>query len=127
MNCSQCTVWLDLAAQLIGNVSFPGKTDGLHFPEKFVLANDGTHDFGATGGHVTVSTPPLHSRSAYILEGKGPSHFRPSEADISNLRQVMAEMWSLVTPQYFVGSLYSTFTLTVCLMRGERRAKVAIQ
>ena len=127
LNCTQCTVWLDLAAQIIGNVSFPEKTRGLAFPEKFVLANDGTHDFRATQGHITASVPTLQSNLAYFHEGKGPHHYMPSAADISNLRQVMAELWSLVTPQYFVGSLYSSFTLTACLMRGEWRAKVAMQ
>ena len=109
-------------------MSFSEKTPGVSFPEKFVLANDGTHDFGATGGHITASVPTGHSNVyAYVPEGKGPNHYKPSQANISNMRQVLAELWSLVTPEYFVGSLYSTFTLTACLMRGERRAKVAIQ
>lgn len=47
--------------------------------------------------------------------------YKPSRETIDNLIQVIYEQGVLSKTKYFIGNMYSTFSFTVCIMRGEER------
>ena len=76
---------------------------------EFLLASDGSLDWNTYYGNnaIIVSEKALSSST---LGQKGKE---------SGLLASLLELWSLTSADYFYGNLFSTFSMSICLLRGE--------
>ena len=80
-----------------------------------VLASDKTYSWS----EFPTTTP--HAPTVRRVGSNKLSVYPVSTSDIERISQILLELFSLVSTDFFFGNLYSTLTLTVCMLRGEAR------
>jgi hypothetical protein len=79
---------------------------------RFVLASDGVLDWSKFGDQAVVVSNALPENVKTTLGKKD-----------WTVVAALAELFSLVSVDYFYGNMYSTFSLSVCMLRGEARVR----
>mmetsp|Transcript_34200 Transcript_34200/g.84087 ORF Transcript_34200/g.84087 Transcript_34200/m.84087 type:complete len:437 (+) Transcript_34200:339-1649(+) len=62
-----------------------------------------------------------HPEELMIQTTGGKHAFVPQNIHVERVAHSIWDMLALASPEYFVGNIFSTFSLTICMLRGEAR------
>jgi len=88
----------------------------------FLLVHDGAHRWNKTYWKNMHEFNPVGKVDADLTQQTQPlDQYKFTKVDVERMSKSLLGMFALVQPNFFVGNLYSTFSLTVCMMRGETK------